>query len=130
MRELMEFKNKKLAATCILMSIIGILSIAAIDIGSEAKAVKISEISREIAGENILVCGTVKSKSISQSENAFLVLSEEKSSISVVFFKNEVGEVENISRGSKICVSGAVQTYNGTTEVIGRRALMEVYGTY
>ncbi len=119
----MEKNTKKILIACIAFSFLGITLIAALDYVSAAGAVNVSEIDSKHIGENIIVCGIVKSKSISQSGTTFMTLAENGKKIPFVFFKNEMHEAENISRGSSICARGTIQMYNGSAEIIGRRVV-------
>lgn len=110
---------------CITLSFLGIISIAAIGFEEKITPAEVSEITAGMAGENVMVCGTVKSKSISPSGTAFLTLANGSASIRAVFFKNEAREVENSSRGSKLCIKGNIQIYNGTLEIVGRKAIYQ-----
>ncbi len=130
MRELMEPTAKRTLTACIAFSLIGIALITAINYDYEdaIKTVNISEIDRKMSGENIIICGIVKSKSVSKSETTFVTLADKNSKtqtqfLSLVFFKNEMHETKNISRGSNICARGTVQIYNGSVEVIARKTL-------
>ncbi len=116
----MKYTNNKAIIACIIVSLLGIVSIAALEINEDIAAFKISEIDRKIAGENVIACGVVKSKSTSPSGTTFLTLSEKKSSIRIVFFKNEGALAENVSRGLNLCIKGNVQSYNGSIELIGK----------
>lgn len=116
-------KNTMIAA-CIMLSAAGILLIAAIDLTGTEKEVNISQINSGISGENIITCGNVKSKSISPSGTAFIVLGNGTSKIRAVFFKNELHEVENATRGSDFCLKGTIKIYNGTAEIIGKKKVI------
>lgn len=113
-------------AACIMLSVAGILLITATDLTEIVKAVNISEIGGGMSGENIITCGSVKSKSISPSGTAFILLGDGASRIRSVFFKNEMHETENATRGSDFCLKGTVKIYNGTTEIIGKRKIIYV----
>lgn len=121
LRELMDATNKKALAACIFLSFLGIAAIYALDIHDVPEAMKISAITKNMVGENIIACGIVKSKSVSPSETTFLALDGGNSRIRVVFFKNERSETENILRNSNVCIRGTVQIYNGSAEIIGKR---------
>ena len=130
MRELMEPTAKSTLIACIAFSILGIALITAFDYDykGSVNTINISEIDRKMAGENIIACGIVKSKSVSQSGTTFLTLADRGSKtqfISLVFFKNEMHEIENISRGENVCAKGVVQIYNGSAEIIGRKIINE-----
>lgn len=116
----MKYENNSMIFVCIIAALFGIASIAAFEINESSATVRISEIGEGLAGENVAVCGIVKSKSISPSGAAFLTVSEGKSSIRLVFFKNERYLIESVARGSNLCVKGNVQIYNATIEIIGR----------
>lgn len=125
LRELMDETNKKALLACIFLSFIGIASIYALDIHNNPEIMKIPAIAGNMAGENIIACGIVKSKSVSPSATTFLALADGNSRIRVVFFKNERSEAVNISRNSNVCVSGTVRVYNGSVEIIGKRLLKD-----
>ncbi len=118
----MNHINKYLIA-CIALSLLGIILIAVVDFKENVAITKISEITDRMAGESIIACGVVKSKSISPSQTAFITLTNESASIRTVFFKNELREVEDSSRGSNLCVKGNIQVYNGTLEIVGRKVI-------
>lgn len=121
--EATTYTTKKILIACIVFSIMGITLITALDYEIDAKRANISEIDSKLAGENIVVCGTVKSKSVSQSGTTFLALYENGSKARLIFFKNEQHEIENISRGEIICAKGVVQIYNNSAEIIGRKII-------
>jgi len=128
-RELMEETAKRILIACIIASIAGIASITlitALDYESNMETTNIAEISSKMAGENTVVCGYVKSKSISQSGTTFITLAEKNSktqTIPLVFFKNEARQTGNISRGQSICARGIIQIYNGSAEIIERKII-------
>ncbi|VVB60725.1 Exodeoxyribonuclease 7 large subunit [uncultured archaeon] len=118
----MNNTNKYLIA-CVMLALIGIISIAAIGFEEDITPTEMPRITNRMAGENVIVCGIVKSKSISPSGTAFMSLADGSTSIRAVFFKNEVREVQNSSRGTNLCIKGNIQIYNGTLEIVGRRAI-------
>ncbi|MBU4300189.1 MAG: OB-fold nucleic acid binding domain-containing protein [Nanoarchaeota archaeon] len=115
--------TKKILITCIAVSILGISLITAIDYGADAKRVNLSELGSKLAGENIMACGIVKSKSVSQTGTTFMTIAENGSKARIIFFKNERYKTENISRGESVCVNGVVQIYNNNAEIIGRKII-------
>lgn len=117
----MEQATKRILTACIIVSAAGITLITALDYEGNARTMDIAEIGSKMAGENAIVCGAVISKSISSSGTAFITLAGNSSKIRLVFFKNEVHETENISRGRSLCARGTIQMYNGSAEIIGRK---------
>lgn len=123
-RELMEQTAKRTLIACILVSLAGIAFITALDYEDNTRTMDITKIDNKLAGETIIVCGDVKSKSVSSSGITFITLAEKNSkaqTIPLVFFKNEVHETENISRGRSLCARGTIQIYNRSVEIIGRK---------
>ena len=119
----MSYTTKKILIACIASSFLGIAFITAADYETDVNRVNISEISSKIAGENIIACGVIKSKSVSESGTTFLTLAENGSKARLVFFKNDMHETENVSRGESICAKGVVQIYNNSAEIIGRKII-------
>ena len=125
--ESMEPITKRILIACIIASIIGITLITALDYYGDTRTANITEIDSKMAGENIIICGIMKSKSVSKSGTIFMTLADKSSkvktaqTIPLIFFKNEVHETENISKGLEVCVRGTILIYNRSAEIIGRK---------
>jgi len=121
----MDFKdtNTKMAFVCVAVSLVGLLIMLASNSFGDTKQVRISSITKEMAGERAVICGTVRSISDNGKGTIFIKLADGNSTISAVFFQDVQERVSGVVKGAEICIEGNIQVYQGAPELIGRKLL-------
>lgn len=119
----MDFQdtNTKMAFVCVAVSLAGLLIMLASNSFGDIKHIQIAGITKEMAGERAVICGTVRAISDNGKDTVFIKLSDGNSTISAVFFHDVNERVSGVVKGSEICIEGNIQVYHGAPEIIGRK---------
>ncbi|MCK5593653.1 MAG: hypothetical protein KAI18_00260 [Candidatus Aenigmarchaeota archaeon] len=78
----------------------------------------IKNIDETFQGDYISTCGTVIDIRTS-TKNTFITLESEKASIDSIFFDT----LRHITINSHVCITGKIEIYKGTVEIIGDRII-------
>ena len=80
--------------------------------------IPIKTIDETFQGDYLSVCGTVIDIRTS-AKNTFITLESEKASIDSIFFDT----IRHITINSHVCITGKIEIYKGTVEIIGDRII-------
>ena len=106
----------KLLRICLLVAVVGIVSLFFLSENLEAKEIEISLITPDYVGQTISISGTVSKVSLGDGMT-FITLEDDGELFPVVFFQ----EIDDVSSGDKITVSGKVQEYKGRLQIVGEK---------
>lgn len=106
----------------LIISIIGIIIIYVMALVIEPPLVKISELTNEMSGEHVKVCGKINSKYTSEKGTFFSKIKDEKE-LSVVFFKENAEGLNayDLENGEEVCIEGNIEIYKNELEIIGSK---------
>ena len=113
-----SMNETKLLRTCLLVAALGIVSLFFLSKNLEAKEIEISLITPDYVGQALSVSGTV-SKISSGDGMTFITLEDDGELFPVVVFH----EIDDVSSGDKITVSGKMQEYKGRLQIVGEKYL-------
>lgn len=98
------------------LAVLGIIVLFIVSYSYEAHAVKISEISEEIKGEHVIVCGRIDSSYI--AKNVLIFTINDGAKIKGVVFNPGREEYSLIRKNSFVEIEGRVEIYKGELEII------------
>jgi len=114
-----------LSLTC---SLIGLILIYFAAINIQPKEMSISEITPELIGRTVTTRGTIIYKKVHPEGHVFLTLSDNKTKIQVPLFVGYMNSLKerNLTErdfkvGEKLIVSGLVDEYKGSLQIIPRK---------
>ncbi|MEA3229624.1 MAG: OB-fold nucleic acid binding domain-containing protein [archaeon] len=112
--------SRELKIISLSISIMGIIILAYSTEMHNPQQIQIKDITENMQGDCILVCGIVK-KSRNSNNMLFMELESNKESIDIIFFniKNE----RTIPKYTELCVKGTVEIYKEKTEIIGKKII-------
>lgn len=111
--------EKDLAKICLLISLIGVIIIYMADKEAEPLRVEGKEITKDLVGENVLLCGKIESLSASGKGTYFLKI-DDGTKTDVVLFQSRATKqnIENMREDENACIIGTVAEYRGGLEII------------
>lgn len=112
--------EKDIIKLSLVISVIGIMIIYGMALILEPPLVKIVDITKDMSGEQVKVCGEITSKYKSDKGTLFLKIKDIKE-LSVVFFKENAEGLNayDLESGEEICVEGNIEIYKNELEIIG-----------
>lgn len=118
---LKNLNEKQLIKISLAVSIFGLFLLYVISVNNVPTKISIDEITKELSGEEIEVCGTVTSAFSSEKGTTFLKIKDGKE-IDVVFFDYTAQGLNtySIEKGNNICVEGTVTIYKQKVEIVGK----------
>lgn len=112
----------KLLLASSLSSVAGVFLVYALSSGFEPESVGISEISDSLRGETVRISGTVTNVREHADGHVFLTLSEGRGKIQVPVFEEVARGLPKIRKGERLDVTGYVDGYRGSVQVVPRKA--------
>lgn len=110
-------EEKHILLVAIVVSIAGLIGLLILSMYAQPRIVSVSNITQNMLGDVVCVCG--HAENISISENAmFFDLVENGGRIAVVFF--DVKLAEKVTENTNICIDGEISLYKQKLEIIGR----------
>ncbi len=110
--------EKMLLKVSLAVAFLGLVSLAAISAFTQLEPANTYDISRQHAGRDVRIRGTVTG--IHASGNALLLQVSQLKAIDVVLF-----EKANFSVGDEADITGSVRMFNGRPQIIGERYRFE-----
>lgn len=118
-------KDKTLYRICIIVSLIGIISLYFSIYHTEHQLIPLEEVNRDKVGSNVRTEGVIAEKTITSQGHVFYEIVEDDESIEVAIFDNLIDDFNinpaQIDEGSKIEVFGEVDIYQNELQIIPRR---------
>ncbi|MBI5159127.1 OB-fold nucleic acid binding domain-containing protein [Candidatus Micrarchaeota archaeon] len=118
--------EKQMAATCLILAILGIASLYFLAETMQPKQARLSKITTENVGEYVEVFGIVRSAS-NTNGNAFIKTCEGQACISVIVFKKTAEKMQNpsaylLEKNDRITARGTIEEYKGELELVVNKA--------
>jgi len=114
-------RNDKMALACVAVSIAGLIIMIVSNSFYDAPRIELGSITKEMAGEKVVLCGTAGTSRDNGKGTVFLKLSSGGKTFDAVFFQDVSEKAAAIKSGREICIEGTVQVYNGDLELVGRK---------
>ena len=113
-------KEKFLLYVSLICSISGLALLYYISQNIELPATSIDQINADDTGKNVKICGQITSKSVSKTQHVFLTLKDDGGSIDIVAFSNsaEALGAYNVKKNDNVCITGQVDEYQNSLEII------------
>ena len=101
------------------LAVLGIVILFIVSYSYEARDVKISEISEEIKGERVIVCGRIESSYI--AKNVLIFTINDGAKIKGVVFNPGREEYSLIRKNSFVEIEGKIEIYENELEIVAER---------
>jgi len=101
------------------LAVLGIVILFIISYSYEAREVTISEISEEIKGERVIVCGRIDSSYI--AKNVLIFTINDGAKIKGIVFNPGREEYSQIRKNSFVEIEGKVEIYENELEIVAER---------
>lgn len=119
--------EKDLVKISLIVSMAGIIIIYAFSRASTPEALTIGDLQALTLGDNVKVCGVITKTFTSEKGTFFIELSDPDDAgvnVSAVYFPDNakalgISEL-GVNKGSQACVSGVLDEYEGSREIIGK----------
>lgn len=103
-------------------SVVGLVGIYILSAGYEPDLLEISDITQDLSGETVKTEGTVYSVNRHDAGHIFLTITDGDVKIQSPIFKDVAEKMDWVpSKGQKISVTGVVDTYKKSVQVIPRK---------
>lgn len=114
--------EKDIMRVCLIVAFIGILIIYLADISFTPEKITGAAISKEIAGEKVLLCGKITDVSSGKSGTTFFKINDGQETDVVLFQdRNAQESLAKIKNGNSACVMGTVQEYKNRIEIVAEK---------
>ena len=121
--------DKKIIRLCLIGSVLSIIALYFISMQITAEALKVGDITEQLAGRTVNVTGEVSNLYLHKNGHVFLNLVDGEDKVRVVIWESIVEQlkysgmdVSEISNGDRIQVVGTVEMYQGEPEIIPVKA--------
>ena len=112
-------REELVARLALSLAVLGIIVLFIVSYSYEARDVKISEISEEIKGERVIVCGRIDSSYI--AKNVLIFTINDGAKIKGVVFNPGREEYSLIRKNSFVEIEGRIEIYENELEIIAER---------